>query len=183
MKQLTAMIKLRDLMDADEGFGREEGTQLFGRLREEVDGLRGDEVIHLSLEGVRRTDSSFPRVSVLTLAKILRTKRGFCVVNFENQNILDNWDVAAKVEEFPLIIWKGSTARILGPQPSTAVKDVFEIVQSRSGTLASEVARKFDLTISNASNRLKKLYEEGYVWRNVRSADGGGIEHVYVPMK
>lgn len=177
------MIRLRDLMEDNDGFGREAGEALFNQLRKAVERYKANEIIQLSLSGVKRTDASFPRVSVISLGKLLKGKRGICLVGFENDDVLDNWGTAAEVENFPLLVWAGAKYRVLGPEPPEALKRIFEFVQEKDETFANEVAKKFNFSISNASNKLKKLFEEGYIWRNTRNAVSGGIEHVYVPMR
>ena len=46
-------------------------------------------------------------------------------------------------------------------------------------TTASQLADKMDISIQNASSKLNRLYVAGYIDRSTRSAESGGIEHVY----
>ena len=54
----------------------------------------------------------------------------------------------------------------------------YEIVSFRLFT-AAKLATSFDISISNASSKLNRLYKAGYLSREDRTAESGGIEYIY----
>ncbi len=53
-------------------------------------------------------------------------------------------------------------------------------VLSVEAATAGEAARALDIKVPNASNKLKDLWEEGYILRRERTAPTGGVEYEYV---
>jgi len=176
-------IRLRDLMEEDDGWGHEQGQEVHQRLLAEVRKHPAEPDFQVSLEGVRRTDSSFPRESVMEAARRFRGHRGFCLADVVDNDLLDNWDAAASRVEQPLVLWTGEAWRILGPQPSEGTRAALEYALSQPSVTASEVASHLGLQVPNVSNKLKALFASGYLLRSERPAPTGGIEHVYRRIK
>lgn len=172
-------IRLRDLMTRDDGWGTEEGHEVYFRLIRAVEKNASTLVFRISLAGVRRTDASFPRESVVEVARRYRKKVGFCLVDVESNDLLDNWDAAAVKKEQPMFVWRSQRPQLIGPQPSPGVADVLKLLVKAERIRATEVADKLSLKIANASMKLKQLWEQGYVLRTEDSADSGGIEFTY----
>ena len=78
-------------MPEQDGWGHEQGRLVFSRLLKAVEANPETEIFLISLEGVRRTDASFPRESVVELARRYREHRGFCLVGVQDEDLLDNW--------------------------------------------------------------------------------------------
>lgn len=176
-------IRLRDLMDEDDGWGHEQGHQVYQRLIAEIRKYPAETVFQISLAGVRRTDASFPRESVMEAARRFREHRGFCLVEVADPDLLDNWDAAALRIGQPLCVWTGEICRILGPQPSEGNRAALEYALSQPAITVSELAAHLDYQVPNASNKLKALFAAGYLLRSERPAATGGIEHVYSRIK
>jgi hypothetical protein len=137
-------------------------------------------MIRISLDGVKRTDISFPREAVVELARSYRGQRGFCLTDASDPDLLDNWDAAASKLEQPLFVWNnGAVFRRLGPQPSAGLREMLEYVLSVPVARTSEVATALHLKVPNASNKLKQLWREGYILRREQSANTGGVEYEY----
>lgn len=79
MNQMTTTLRLLDFMERDDGWGNIEGRKVYQRLLEAVENQPHSLVFRIFLSGVRRTDASFPRESVIELAKYFRGKKGFCL--------------------------------------------------------------------------------------------------------
>ncbi|MDQ2886751.1 MAG: DNA-binding protein, partial [Chloroflexota bacterium] len=78
-------------------------------------------------------------------------------------------------------VWeRGMDCRILGPRPSVGLQDMLSYVLSVPVARTSEAATALDLKIPNASNKLKQLWQEGYILRREQSANSGGVEYEYV---
>lgn len=176
-------IKLRSYMQGDDGWGHEQGYRVFSILRDVVERNPADLVFSISLDGVRRMDASFPRESTVKLAKFYLGSRGFCLTDFNNQDLIDNWEAAALKLDQPLTIWDGDKWRIVGPPPSEGVAEMLKFVLSVPKTTTSEAAMALKIKIPNASNKMKKLCEDGYILRTERIAPSGGIEHEYFRIK
>lgn len=182
MKQ-EVTLKLRDFMDREDGWGTDEGHDVYLKLTRFVEQHPAAAVYHVSLDGVRRTDASFPRESVMEVARRYRKKIGFCLGDVNNEDLLDNWDAAALKKEQPMFVWLAKGYRILGPQPSAGSTDVLKLVLGKFETRASDVSRDLALKIANASMKLKQLWEQGFILRREDTADTGGIEYVYYPIR
>jgi hypothetical protein len=166
-------------MQNGDGWGNEQGRMLYSRLLDLVEKNPAELVFSISLEGVRRTDSSFPREGVVRLAKHFRCSRGLCLSDIHSVDLIENWDAAAIRMGQPLTIWDGDKWRIIGPPPSEGTKGMLNFVLSVPKTTTSEAAAGLRLQVPNASNKLKKLWEEGYILRMERIAPSGGVEHEY----
>lgn len=183
MNQNTTILRLLDFTKTDHPFGNVQGKETYEKLKEHIDGLPSISIFGISLEGIAATDASFPRESVIAIAKSLRDSKCFYLLNVENSDLLDNWDYAAQAKEQPLIVWKGAEYRILGSNLTPSSKELLDYVLKNSPILASKVSSYLDISIQNASTRLKKLVNEGYILRTDVIAESGGIEYEYQAIK
>lgn len=175
-------IPLLEHMDYHpDGWGQIQGRQVYERLRILVEAYPTEEIFRISLKGVKRTDITFPREAVIELAKHYRGRRGFCLIDISDQDLLDNWDAAAWRREQPVMVWDGPRLnRILGPELSSGLREMFFYVLSMPVARTSEAAASLDLKVPNASNKLKQLWQEGYILRREQSANSGGVEYEYI---
>lgn len=174
-------IRLRTQMSDSDGWGHVQGQQVREKLRKLIESRPTEPIIRISLDGVKRTDISFPREAVIELARSYRGRRGFCLTDVDDPDLLDNWDAAAVKLQQPLTVWeRGMDCRILGPRPSVGLQDMLSYVLSVPVARTSEAATALDLKIPNASNKLKQLWQEGYILRREQSANSGGVEYEYV---
>lgn len=186
MNEKPATIRLRDFISGADAWGHEEGREVFLKLLRIVEANPETKIFHISVEGVKRTDSSFPRESVIELAKRFRGARGFYLTNMDSQDLFDNWDMAAIKKSQPLFVWENNgrnSYRIIGPRPSRGTKQVFEYVVSVSHATAVSCAKALGLKLTNVSSKLKSLCEQGFLLRRDETAPSGGIEYVYFPIK
>jgi len=155
------------------------GRLVFDKLRDIVIQNPNQRLFSLSAKGVRTSDTTFARDSVLALARQYRGHRAFCLVDISDQDQLDNWSYAADNQGQPLMAWEGESCVILGAQLTKSGHKVMEFVLSRSTVSVSEVAIHLDITVPNASTTLKKLQDQGYMIRTEERAPTGGIEYFY----
>jgi len=179
MKQTSATIRLRDLMDRPDGWGREEGAEVGTRLRESIATLENAIVFRISLDGITKTDASFPRESVVDAALTFRKRKYFCLVDVANEDLLFNWEAAAKKKEQPIIAWTMTGAMLLGRELTPSHDVVYRRLIEIEGASAAELAESIDTSVPNMSNQLRKLWDDGYILRTERVAPTGGIEYVY----
>lgn len=183
MKQKSMVINLRDLTGSDQPFGNIEGKDVFRKLSDLVGKNPDVFAFGVSLDGIAATDASFPRESVVSLAKQLRGERGFFLMHLTNRDLIDNWSYAAKAKEQPLVIWSEDGFEIIGPDMSQSTRELIEYVLQKGSVLTSQVAGDLGLSVQNASTRLKNLVSQGYLMRMEDVADSGGIEFKYCAIK
>ncbi|MFL5704026.1 MAG: DNA-binding protein, partial [Ktedonobacteraceae bacterium] len=130
-------ITLREFMPGPDGWGYVQGRQMYEKLRDVVEAHPAEMIFTISLKGVEHTDASFPRESVVELAKSYRGRYGFCLKDATDPDLLDNWDAAALKREQPLIVWRDDTAQILGPQPGEGIRQMLDYILSTPSTTTS----------------------------------------------
>lgn len=177
------VVKLRDFTDSDRPFGNSQGKAVFRGLADFVEAHPTVRVFGISLAGIEATDASFPRESVISLAKQLRGEKGIYLTDLHNRDLIDNWSYAALAKSQPLIVWTGQEFEIIGPEMNQATKTLVTYVLQQSKVTASQVAADLGLSVQNASTRLKNLVLQGYFLRIEEVADTGGIEFRYLAIK
>jgi hypothetical protein len=105
------------------------------------------------------------------------------LLDVTDADLLDNWDAAAIKREQPLIVWLADGYRVLGPLPSEGLREMFQYVLSVPVATTSAAAKALNLKTANASNKLKQLWEAGYILRRERAASSGGVEYEYLPIR
>lgn len=160
--------------------GNESGRAVFQKLQKEIEASPDVDVFGISLDGIRATDASFPRESVVSLVKMLRGEKGFYLEDFANNDLLDNWDYAAKAKEQPIIVRQGAKKyRVIGPELNESTRELLDFVMSEGQVTTAKVARRFDISVQNASARMRRLHQTGLVLGNKESAESGGLEYVF----
>lgn len=184
MNQNSIILRLLDFTKSDHPFGNVQGKETFAKLKDYVDRHPTLAIFGISLEGIVATDASFPRESVLSIAKSYRESKGFYLLDVDHPDLLDNWEYAAQAKEQPIVVWSKASYRVLGLAALTSsTKELVDYVLKNGPVLASKVAVDLKISVPNASTRLKKLVNEGYIWRTEVVAESGGIEYVYSAIK
>jgi len=168
-------------MESDEGWGPVEGRRVRVHLERMISQTLPGTSIALSMEGIARTDSIFPREAVVEIARYERGQRGICLVYLHDAALLENWDNAARRCQQPLFAWNTdfSEVHLLGPQAPIGLRGMLNYVLSVERARASEAAKKLQVSIQNASNKLRDLWEAGYILREEQCARSGGREFTY----
>ena len=182
MYSMNEVVRLRlaDYLGASkEGWGNEQGREVYAMLLRAVEQHPSARVFEISLEGVKRTDASFPRESVVELARRFRKQLGFVISDVAHDDLLFNWFVAADKKQQPLFVKGKSGWDLIGGELSPAKKSLLDYVMANKAVRTSEVAADLGLKTTNASTQLKDLWEMGYVLRHEEAADTGGVEFVY----
>lgn len=179
MNRKTVQVLLHELAESDSPFGNEKGKEVFRRLQKVVEAHPEADVFGISLAGIVATDASFPRESVIALAKQLRGEKGFYLENVVDRDLIDNWCYAARAKEQPIVIWSADKFEVLGPELGAAAREMVDYVLRNGPVLASKVAADLYISVPNASTRLKHLVISGYILRSEDVAETGGIEYRY----
>lgn len=177
-------IFLRELTERSDAHGSEEGKLVYDKLLNIVNQNPATSIFRISLDGIEMTDASFPRESVVAIAKQFRDEgKYFLITGTVNNDLIDNWNYAALARQQPLVLWSKNIHRFLGPEPSTGLKDTLSTVFKKQEVTTPEIAELTGVSTPNASSKLKKLAILGYIYRAERTAETGGIEYVYRHIK
>lgn len=180
MNQNAAIMNIYEFCEKDSmPHGNQVGRKVFSKMRDYVEQHKANYVFEISFAKIEFADSSFARESLILLANLYRGKKGFYISNLTDLDVIDNLDYAALALEQPLILKLKDEIRMLGPQLNKLNLEIFNIVQTKKKVTTSHVATMLDLSVPNASSKLKKLVDEGYILRFEETAESGGIEFVY----
>ena len=183
MKQNKIAIPLREFTDSDHPFGNKQGRETYGKFADFIDYHATSNLFEVSLDGIEATDASFPRESVIALAKSLRGEKFFYLTGFCSKDLLDNWDYAAKAKDQSLIVQSEEGYEVIGPELNAGAKALLDFVMKEEVVTTSKVADEFDVSAQNASGKLKKLYTQGLIMGAKEVAESGGMEFIYRAIK
>jgi hypothetical protein len=173
------VLPLRDFMDRPDGWGRGQGREVYQRLLQFVESSPGVLVFRISMKGVQRVDISFASETIIELARRYRRQKGFCIVDLNDKDLIENVDAAAEKKEQPILMWRDKSGEVIGSKPSEGTKEAFQFAMARVQSRASEFAAQKGMSIANASMKFKQLWEQGFLLRRESTADTGGVEFVY----
>ena len=177
------MLKLYDLVGSSTAFGNTEGREVYQKLLSELDSHPSTRVVGISLEGITRTDASFPRESVVSLAKSRSGEKGFYLQDFASLDLKDNWDYAAKAKGLSMIVIRADGYELIGNEISAGSRELLDLIMSEKTVTTSKVAEILDVTAQNASAKLKKLLTLGLILGAKRAAESGGMEFEYTAIQ
>lgn len=183
MKQNSLNITLLDFTNDDHPFGNKQGRETYSKLLDFIDEHPSASIFGVSLQGIEATDASFPRESVISLAKSKRGEIGFYLEGFGSKDLLDNWDYAAQAKDQYLIVFDNGNYQIIGPKLNVGSREILDFVIKSGSTTTSQVADEFGLSPQNASGKLKKLLLQGLILGTKEVAESGGMEFIYRAIK
>jgi len=183
MKQNSMVINLREFTSGDHPFGNVQGRQTYNKLAEFIDANPSQAVFGISLNEIVATDASFPRESIIAIAKQYRGEKGFFLEGIKSRDLIDNWNYAARAKEQPLVIWSEEGFELIGPEVSSSTKALLEYIFANLSVTTSRVASDLHITVQNASTQLKKLVNLGFIMRSEEIAESGGLEYIYNAIK
>jgi len=179
MKQTSHAVKLLNLTKSPDVWGNAKGKEVGALLENILLRHPGIDIFKVSFEGIQRTDASFSREGVVEIASRFRTKHAFAIVDLEDEDLIENLDMAAVKKAQPLFLWQDDSSRLLGPSPTKGNADLLNYILTVGEATASTVASTLNLKLTNASTKLKQLWETGFIMRREELAPSGGIEFIY----
>lgn len=179
MKQTSFTVKLLDLTKNPDAWGNAKGKEVGALLEKIILGHPGFDIFKISFKGIQRTDASFSREGVVEIASRFRTKHAVAIVDLDDEDLIENLDMAAVKKAQPLFLWQDDSLRLLGPSPTKGNAELLNYILTVGETTASAVASTMNLKLTNASTKLKQLWETGYIMRREELAPSGGIEFIY----
>ena len=173
------VLELRSVMGKAEGWGRDQGREVYQRLLRSVEESPGILVFKVSMRGVNRLDISFSSETIVELARRFRGRKGICLIDLTDKDLIENLDAAAEKKEQPILVWHAKSADLIGATPSEGTREAFGFAMGRSECRAAEFAQSRGLSIANASSKFKQLWEQGFLLRPEAAAESGAMEFLY----
>lgn len=179
MNRNTRNLSLRSLMSGPEGLGSVAGRRLQPALIGKVVQSDVPEVVLVSLSGIRHIDVTFARETIIAMVRYHLRHQGVCLTQITSDDVFDNVAAAAEVANVPVVIWRGEVAKIVGPQPAGGVAAALAVAMDQPKIRAAELAQTLGISLTNASSKLKQLWDGGYLMRDEVASATGGNEFVY----
>ncbi|SEM92828.1 winged helix-turn-helix transcriptional regulator [Pseudomonas sp. ok266] len=179
MNEKTYIIALRDFTEESNPYGTSRGRETYTKLLNRIDKIKDASTIGISFSELAAADISFLRESLIYTVKRYSKEITFFAFNFQDEDIFANLDGAAVSAEQHLTCWVNGQCRFAGPRPTASSKALLDMVISHRSTTTAKVAEELNISVQNASTRLKRLAEEGFLLRVEEAADTGGKEFVY----
>ena len=176
------IIKLFDFV-GDSAFGNKEGRETYQKLLDKLDAHPDKKIIGISLDGITRTDASFPRESVVSLVKSRNGEKGFYLQDFASRDLMDNWDYAAKAKGQTIVILVDNGYELIGIDIPPSAKNILDFAMKNKRVTTSMISSEFDISAQNASAKLKKLSSLGLLLATKQTAETGGMEFVYTAIQ
>ncbi|RWX52889.1 winged helix-turn-helix domain-containing protein [Photobacterium chitinilyticum] len=188
MKHISHKIDLQKLInDYELDVSTSDGGQkLYSILVDLIQNTPNQDIFYLALKNAF-FGASFAREGIVKVAKHFRMQKGVCLVDMQNEEILENlFSGIARLKQPIPYYFEGKLQLVHEDKvgaPSKTNAPIYHYVLDRELSTASEVADKFDLKVNNASTKLKALYEEGFLLRKEEKSATGGIEFFYFAIK
>jgi hypothetical protein len=169
-----------------EGSTSREGVQLFSHLVELINNEPRQDIFYLSIKDAFFA-SSFGREGIVKVAKHFRKIKGLCLVDIEDEEILETLLSGIARLEQPIPYYIDDELHLVHENkigvPSKSNTQVYEYTLKRDLTNAHDISEAFELKLNNASNKLKSLFEDGFLLRKEEKSSSGGIEYYYYPIR
>ena len=170
-------------MNRPEGWGRGQGREVYQRLLCFVEENPGAVVFWISMKDVQRVDISFASETIVELARRFRRTKGFCLVDLTDVDLIENIDAASQKKKQPILMWCVGSASLLGLVPSEGTREAFQFAMARAQTRAADFAARNNISTANASMKFRQLWDQGFLLRQESTANSGGVEYIYYPIK
>ncbi|MDE3739399.1 hypothetical protein PSH28_22575 [Pseudomonas resinovorans] len=178
MKQKISHIKFIDFAGEPNPYGTIRGKQAHDKLVSFIESTNTP-IFGISFKEIEGADSSYLRESLISVVKKFKDERTIFIEDLTDPDIIYNLKLAANAKNQPIVNWVGSECEVLGPQPSSSNQALLDLVISNRSLTTSKASSVLDISVQNASTKLKKLFEDGYVSRTEEAAETGGKEFVY----
>ncbi|MBE0338712.1 helix-turn-helix transcriptional regulator [Paenibacillus sp. 23TSA30-6] len=172
---------------------RPDGKKIKERIIAEISNSKDFCYINLNFKGIEICDISVVDEVVLEIMLHLRNNRTNSVIYLSNiyDYVYDNIEAAQLLKEkklslqakekikLPLLVYNQIKGLEILGDVETVLEEAFDIIKSNRVVTAREISGLKGIAINSASNRLKKLYDYGLVFRN-SSYDESGKYYEYI---
>lgn len=166
-----------------EGWGRAAGLRTQQKLQQYINARPDVDLFRISLDGTRRLDVTCASAGLVAVVQHYLGSRAICLINLADGDVLENIAAAAGRMKVPVTVWNKMDGKVVGLAPDSALYHAMSFALSRPEVRAGEYAAASGLSLTNASSRLKQLWEKGLLLRTEVSATSGGVEFVYRPLR
>ena len=158
------LLKLINYLPSEIALGSDLGRDLLTKLRCVLSEHPQESIFQISLSGVKAIDATCFRESIVALGLIEKSKKGLFITDIENEDIIFNLECATSSKGLPLLI----------------VSDLGMDWVGKKMTI-STLAKELNISTQNASIKLKKLMDDGYLLGEKINSISGGHEYIYTP--
>ena len=173
-------VSLQSYTHSSQGWGYLQGRSVRQMLQSTIAACPHETIIQISLAGMEILDVPFAREAFVLLAREEHGCRGICLTDATNPDILANCDGAATACNMPLTTWTDHHCQILGREPSAGLTPILQYVLTHSVVRANMTTIPLRISVQNASNKLKALWQAGYILRRQMCAESGSLEYEYL---
>jgi hypothetical protein len=99
-----------------------------------------------------------------------------------DEDVLENVIAAAERASVPVTLVEATGVRVIERTPPRSMQAALDFALSRPAVRVGEFAATAGISAQNASNKLRQLWEQGYLRRAEVKQASGGSEHVYQGM-
>lgn len=99
------LIKLLDITTDALPNGNVKGKDVYSKLHKMIESRQELDTFGVSLKGIEATDASFPRESVMALAKHYRGEKFIYLTDLQDEDLIDNWTYGAIAKNQPMTVW------------------------------------------------------------------------------
>lgn len=168
----------------DSYIGSQNGFQAFSKLSDQLNELIEEKVFNISFKGIEQIDASFTIASIITLTRLFKRDKYFYLSGVSNRDVLINLDCVTTVYDIPFLVLDSPTSgKWIGKKLTPNNLELLKYIQIQPSVTASTIAKKFGLSVPNASIKLKKLSDQGYLIAQKQDAATGGHEYVFKPIQ
>jgi hypothetical protein len=178
MNQIDRTFHLRQFMNSPDGWGRADGS-FVGRKLAKYIADADPSLVRIALDGVRKMDVTFASAALIELIAENLRSRSMCLIRLTDAEVIENVAASAERMKVPVTLWQGDTAQILGPQPSSGIREALAYALARPQVRTAEFAKDAEISAANSSSKFRQLWERGFLMRREGTAASGGPEYVY----
>lgn len=167
--------------DRDQLWGHERGREIRAEIEALLDPLPEGEVFRIDCTGVKVMDYSFSGELFGKLIGAMASRypgRVIVLANLE-EYVRINLNVALEMMGLLALTVRGiRTWELIGKVGDTD-RETLEILAKRKKATAPEIAEALNIKLTTCNQRLRKLVENGIIFRTKISASTGGDQFIY----
>lgn len=175
------LLKLINYLPSEIALGSDLGRDLLTKLRCVLSEHPQESIFQISLSGVKAIDATCFRESIVALGLIEKSKKGLFITDIENEDIIFNLECATSSKGLPLLIVSDLGMDWVGKKMTISQKEIVQKIYSKSQITTSTLAKELNISTQNASIKLKKLMDDGYLLGEKINSISGGHEYIYTP--
>ena len=179
MNLITTKLNMLDLAGQSMCLGSESGNAIYLKLCEQVPS--STQCLEISFKGMTGVDACCIRNSVAAYAMIFQNRLGVIITNVENIDVLENLQYGFKAKSLPVIVKNEDGSGCVFMNDTSFNQPALLRTYLRREITSSILANDLQVSVPNASNKLKQLFKLGLLHCYQSTAESGGKEFIYTP--